>query len=102
MNYEGINFDDFEDVDFLLEKDNNFKFTKEGERVVEEFLASCKKRQNELSDITIKLPTADDILEDIKQTVIVREDPRYVSDWNVTGDESLQIVLTFRKHFVRA
>lgn len=102
MNYEGINFDDFEDVDFLLEEDDNFKFTEEGERVVEEFLASCKKKQDELSDTTMKLPTADDILEDIKQTVIVREDPRYVSDWNVAADESLQIVLNFRKHFVRA
>lgn len=36
------------------------------------------------------------------ETVIVRENPKYVSDWNVTTEHSIQIKLLYKKHFVKA
>ena len=38
MNFEEINFEDFEDVDFESEYNDNFEFTEEGEKVVQEFI----------------------------------------------------------------
>ena len=105
MNFEEINFEDFEDVDFESEYNDDFEFTEEGEKVVQEFINECQIRQKELLNAesdAVKLPTKEAILKDIDQTVIVRENPKYVSDWNVTTEHSIQIKLLYKKHFVKA
>lgn len=105
MNFEEINFEDFEDVDFESEYNDNFEFTEEGEKVVQEFINKCQIKQKKLLNAesdAVKLPTKEAILKDIDQTVIVRENPEYVSDWNVTKDHSMQIKLLYKKHFVKA
>lgn len=100
MNFEEINFEDFES-----EYNDDFEFTEEGEKVVQEFINECQIRQKELLNAesdAVKLPTKEAILKDIDQTVIVRENPKYVSDWNVTTEHSIQIKLLYKKHFVKA
>ena len=93
MNFEEINFEDFEDVDFESEYNDNFEFTEEGEKVVQEFINKCQIKQKELLNAesdAVKLPTKEAILKDIDQTVIVRE------------NHSMQIKLLYKKHFVKA
>lgn len=105
MNFEEINFEDFEDVDFESEYNDDFEFTEEGEKVVQEFINKCQIKRRELlgdGDDIIDPPSKDNILESIKQTVIVREDPEYVANWYVTKDHSMQIKLLYRKHFIKA
>ena len=60
MNFEEINFEDFEDVDFESEYNDNFEFTEEGEKVVQEFINKCQIKQKELLNAesdAVKLPT---------------------------------------------
>lgn len=50
MNFEEINFEDFEDVDFESEYNDNFEFTEEGEKNVSEFVEECRKRYKKISE----------------------------------------------------
>lgn len=125
MNFEEINFEDFEDVDFESEYNDNFEFTeegenmyqltKEGEKNVSEFVEECRKRYKKISEYYralsghytdcvdhVELPTREIILHEINsgerflEDVWCVGDKYYMSDWCLSKKHNIYVSLELK------
>ena len=115
MNFEEINFEDFEDVDFESEYNDNFEFTEEGEKNVSEFVEECRKRYKKISEYYralsghytdcvdhVELPTREIILHEINsgkrflEDVWCVGDKYYMSDWCLSKKHNIYVSLELK------